>query len=115
MLDIKGQQVNIGDKVLMGSSYGLHLTKFKKETKVSFVFECGSLIPKFIKGQWVGYDTVDDATGLPWDMGSFGVPGKNIGNRKIIYKGDNGTGYKLVDKSNEKISKILLVDSEFEL
>lgn len=117
MLDIKGQQVNIGDKVLVSTKrHGLVLTTFSKETKGAFYFEdnCAERISKFVRGQYMGSQILNLA-GQPYNSSVDGPYQYAPNNYTIKRLGDNGTYYKLQDISSDKQSRVLKVDDNFTL
>lgn len=117
MLDIKGQQVEIGDKVLVSTKrHGLVLTTFSKETKAAFYFADGMVekISKVIRGLYMGSQVLNLA-GQPWDYSRDGAVQYNPTNYTVKYLGDNNTSYKLQDISTNKQSRVLKVDDNFTL
>lgn len=116
MLDIKGQVVNIGDRVLVSSKYhGLVLTTFEKESKTHYYFgDNVERLAKFIKGTYVG-SKVYNLQGQEWDHKRDGR--YNYSPPNFIHKGlgTNGGRYILKDMTNEKQIRVLKVDNNFSL
>ena len=115
MLDIKGQQVNIGDRVLVSTkSNGLVLTTLLKMSKTHFYFanEGVERLDRYKKLQYMG-STYYHPDGTPWDSAKHG----RVDYFKAIRKnqGDNGSKYKLKDMTDEKQVRVLKVEDDFSL
>ena len=117
LLDIKGEQVETGDKVLVSTKrHGLVLTTLCRETKAAFYFAADSAerISKIIKGEYVGYQILN-LVGQVWDNSRDGTYKYNPSNFTVKNLGNNNTRYKLQDVSTGKQSRVLKVDDNFTL